>query len=80
MRYDEDVKDIMIKKDQGVQFLNFIKQRRIPVVIDGTECPYKESEYICKVFEDDNYMRDYIVNENGSIKQVHLDKIKRYHQ
>lgn len=76
MKQQKGIKEIAVKKDQGLQFLEFVKQRNIPVVIDGNQCLYEEAELICSVFEDDSYMSDYIVNEKGYIAQVHLDKIQ----
>lgn len=50
----------------------------IPLSIDGRAVsPYEIAEIIC-VCEENSYMADYVVDENGELVQICFDKVLHY--
>ncbi len=52
------------------------KDRGIPIIIDGEECPETDWERIFEMGEDGGfYMGDYVGAEQGCLKEIRFDKV-----
>lgn len=48
---------------------------RVDLYVDGRPATQDEVAKICKVYEGYSYMADYILDENGVLKEIHYDKV-----
>lgn len=59
-----------------VEGLKRYRDRGIPILIDGKECPPEEYSKIFELREDGSfYMGDYIGAETGRLMEIHFDRV-----
>lgn len=72
-----------IEKKDAALFYDFskagverLRERGIDFIIDGRACSCESIDLICDVFANENYMADYISDQDGHIVQVRFDHIQ----
>lgn len=67
------------QREQQRVFLEGLRRYRekgIPILIDGKECPPEEYQKIFELKEDGSfYMGDYIGAETGRLTEIHFDRV-----
>lgn len=67
------------RREQQKIFLEGLERYRekgVPILIDGKECPPEEYRKLFEVREDGSfYMGDYIGAETGMLTEIHFDRV-----
>lgn len=71
-------------KEDNANFLELFlelegaEKNGIPLKLDGYPSSPLQIAQTCTVREENNYMRDYLTNEEGMIHEIRFDKVKDY--
>ena len=52
------------------------KGKKVDIYIDGQPSSQKKVDQLCSVCEGYSYMADYVIDENGYLKEIRYDRIK----
>ena len=78
-RKEKDEERERRQREQQRVFLEGLRRYRekgIPILIDGKECPPEEYQKIFELREDGSfYMGDYIGAETGTLTEIHFDRV-----
>lgn len=50
-------------------------QHNVDIYVDGHPATRDEADAICKVCEHYSYMADYVMDDNGFLKEIRYDKV-----
>lgn len=50
-------------------------QHKVDIYVDGHPATQDEADAICKVCEQYSYMADYVMDDNGFLKEIRYDKV-----
>lgn len=58
-----------------VELQNYDRQG-ISIIIDDKRVDTFSAVQLCRLHEDNSFMRDYVFKEDGSLKQLRLDRVE----